>query len=398
MVWMLSIEYSAVLVRYGEIGIKSKQTRRRLVSMLVRHIKTALKEKDIPFERIRTEFGRIFIETNEAEKAAEAAAGVFGVVSTSPVVQVDSELDSILDTGLQVATSVIEEGDSFAIDAHRVGEHDFTSADIKVQLGKLVLDTLSNESVCVNLDNPDRLIYVEVRLHTSYIFTSTMQGLGGMPTGAQGKAICTISGGLDSPIAAYKVMRRGCIPVFLYLDNGTYSDVSCRKAAIEQARILSRYIYDYNVMMYIVSREKDLEQIVRHVPERRICLYCKRNLLRIAQEIGLREEADLIVMGDILGEQASQTSRNIRVIDSAICELPVLRPCIGEDKDTIQSLSRKLGTYEPAAQTKKCCTLPPKYPIIRPQVESIEEPEANLDMSVLEDEVENAEVLILRKI
>jgi len=394
---MSTVEYSTVLVRYGEIAIKSNQTRRRLVNMLVQQIETALNEKDIPFEKIRTEFGRIFIETNEAEKAAEAAAGVFGVVSTSPVVEADSRLDSILDTGLQVARSVIDEGSSFAIDAHRVGEHDFTSRDIKVQLGDLVLKAFSNKSVSVDLDSPNHLIYVEVRLHTAYIFTSTVQGLGGMPTGAQGKAVCTISGGLDSPIAAYKVMRRGCIPVFLFLDNGTYSDGTCRQAAIEQARILSQYIYDYEVKMYIVSRENDLEQVVQHVPERRICLYCKRNLLRIAQEIGFKEEADLIVMGDILGEQASQTSRNIRVIDNAICELPVLRPCIGEDKDTIQFLSRKLGTYEPAAQAKTCCTLPPRYPIIRPCVDSIEEPEANLDMSVLEDEVENAEVLILRK-
>ncbi|MBD3157978.1 MAG: hypothetical protein GF309_04255 [Candidatus Lokiarchaeota archaeon] len=394
---MSTVEYSTVLVRYGEIAIKSDQTRRRLVNMLVQHIKTALNEKDISFEKIRTEFGRVFIETNEAEKAAEAAAGVFGVVSTSPVVEADSRLDSILDAGLQVAKSVIDEGSSFAIDAHRVGEHDFTSRDIKVQLGDLVLNAFSTKSVSVDLDSPDHLIYVEVRLHTAYIFTSTIQGLGGMPTGAQGKAVCTISGGLDSPIAAYKVMRRGCIPVFLYLDNGTYSDVSCRKAAIQQARILSQYIYDFKVKMYIVSRERDLEEIVQHVPERRICLYCKRNLLRIAQKIGFKEEADLIVMGDILGEQASQTSRNIRVIDSAICELPVLRPCIGDDKDTIQAQSRKLGTHEPAAKTMTCCTLPPRYPIIRPPVDSIEEPEANLDMSVLDDEVENADVLILRK-
>ncbi|MFO7835353.1 MAG: tRNA uracil 4-sulfurtransferase ThiI [Candidatus Thorarchaeota archaeon] len=393
---ILSIEYSAVLVRYGEIGIKSRQTRHRLVNMLVRHLRSALREQGISFEQIRTEFGRIFIETEEADKAANASAGVFGVVSTSPVVVVNTDLDLILDVGLEVAKSVIDEDQSFAIDAHRVGEHDFTSMDIKIQLGDLVLQSFGDDSVSVDLDNPENLIYVEVRPDTAYIFTSTIEGLGGMPTGTQGKAICTISGGLDSPIAAYKVMRRGCIPVFLYLDNAGYSNSTCREAAIEQAKILSKYIYDYEVKMYIVQRERDLEQIVEKVPERMICVYCKRNMLRIAQMIGFEENADVIVTGDILGEQASQTSRNIRAIDSAICELPVLRPCIGEDKETIQELSRQLGTYEPAARAQTCCTLPPQYPIIKPHIDSIEEFDSTLDFTILKDEVRDSKVLNLR--
>ena len=123
-----------------------------------------------------------------------------------------------------------------------------------------------------------------------------------MPTGTQGKVVCTVSTGLDSPIAAYKVMKRGCIPVFVYFDNTPYCDSGCTDVAIRQTQVLADFIHGYEVKMYIVPHSPDLDEAKAHGPEKMTCIFCKRNMLRLAREIALKEDADAIVTGEI--EQA----------------------------------------------------------------------------------------------
>ncbi|UCE09228.1 MAG: tRNA 4-thiouridine(8) synthase ThiI [Candidatus Thorarchaeota archaeon] len=392
----MSREYSAVLVRFGEIGIKSDQTRKRMIRLLIQHIQAALTESGVNFSKVRSEYGRIFIETNDASAAAQEASRVFGVVSTSPVVTTSASLDSIIDEGTSLAKLKFEKKKSFAVGSRRVGTHDFSSQEIREKLGAHILKNLKELDLEVDLSSPDQSIYVEVRDENAYIFTETVKGVGGMPTGSQGKVVCMISSGLDSPVAAYKVMKRGCIPVFVHFDNSPYSDETNVELATKQAQHLAQFIYNHEVKLYIVPHGDDLTDVLTHAPRKMTCVFCRRNMYRLAREIALIEDADAIVTGEIIGEQASQTTRNLLAESSAVCDFPILRPCIGDDKVEVEHLGMEIGTYKFAHEAVSCCSLPPKHPTVHSQLEAIPEAESKMDFDVLKEEIAEAEVIILR--
>ncbi|MGQ4910668.1 MAG: tRNA uracil 4-sulfurtransferase ThiI [Candidatus Thorarchaeota archaeon] len=392
----MPVEYTAVLLRYGEIGIKSKQTRRRMTGLLVKHIRLALEEHNVPYSAIIDEWGRIFIETDQVMEAARVASQIFGIVSVSPVVVTSSDMDSILDVGEQLALAEFESGKSFAVRARRIGTHEFSSQDVRERLGERLFEGVPQLELTVDLKNPDQFIYVEVRDDKAYLFTRVIDGVGGMPTGTQGKVVCTVSTGLDSPIAAYKVMKRGCIPVFVYFDNSPYCDAVCTDIAIRQAQILANFIYGFDVKMYIVPHGPDLDDAMKHGPEKMTCIFCKRNMLRLAREVAMREGADAIVTGEIIGEQASQTTANLKVIDSVVTDLPVLRPLAGDDKVDITRLAQRIGTYQFADEGASCCTLAPQYPAIASTKEAALKAETDMDVSILKSEIDRARIVVLR--
>ncbi|MFW9803189.1 MAG: tRNA uracil 4-sulfurtransferase ThiI [Candidatus Thorarchaeota archaeon] len=392
----MSADYSEVLVRYGEIGIKSKQTRKRMEDLLIRHIKAALREAGVEFSRIRREYGRIFIVTEMTEEASTIAAKIFGVVSVSPAVAIQSDLDTILETGLGMARRIFVKNKSFAVGSRRVGTHNYSSQDIREKLGAAILSGLPELELTVNLTSPEQSIYVEVRDHSAYLFTDTIDGVGGMPTGSQGKVVCTLSSGLDSPIAAFKVMKRGCIPVFVNFDNTPYANDDCNAIVTEQAQLLANYIHNFEVKLYIVPHGEDLSEAEIHGPPKMTCIFCKRNMLRMARAIAIMEDADAIVTGEIIGEQASQTTMNLRAINTAVCDFPILRPCAGDDKSDIEALAQKIGTYKFAEEGLSCCTLAPKYPVTRGSSDEVEKAEENMTLDVLKKQVDQARIITLR--
>ncbi|MFX0055986.1 MAG: tRNA uracil 4-sulfurtransferase ThiI [Candidatus Hermodarchaeota archaeon] len=392
----MSPDYSEVLVRYGEIGIKSKQTRKRMEDLLIRHIKAALLEAGVEFTKIRREYGRIFIVTERTQEASIIAANIFGIVSVSPVVVIQSNLDTILETGLEMAGKTFAKSKSFAVGSRRVGTHDYSSQDIREKLGAAILTGLPELELAVDLTSPEQSIYVEVRNQRAYLFTDTIEGVGGMPTGSQGKVVCTLSSGLDSPIAAFKVMKRGCLPVFVNFDNTPYANNDCSATVTEQAQLLANYIHNFEVKLYIVPHGEDLSQAETHGPPKMTCIFCKRNMLRMAREIAIIEDADAIVTGEIIGEQASQTTTNLRAINTAVCDFPILRPCAGDDKSDIEALARKIGTYRFAEEGLSCCTLAPKYPVTRGKSDEVEKAEENMTLDVLKKQVDQARIITLR--
>lgn len=260
-----------------------------------------------------------------------------------------------------------------------------------------MITSLSDFELTVDLDTPEQILSVEVRKENAYLFVDTVEGVGGMPTGSQGKVVCTISSGLDSPVAAYKIMKRGCIPIFVNFDNSPHMEGECNDIAVRQAEVLAQYIYNYDVKMYVIPHGRDLTDILENTPEKMTCLFCKRNMLRLAREIAIAENADAIVTGEIIGEQASQTSRNLRVISDAVCDYPVLRPLVGDDKVDVEHLARKIGTYRFAREATSCCSLPPRYPSVEADPIRVKEAEENIDLSLLEDEVAQAHIIILRE-
>ena len=392
----MSPNCSGILLRHSGMRIESQQKRRPVIALLARHVRTALGEKNIPVTKVRTMNGQIFVETPESTAAARVASRVFGVVSASPVAATPADMHQILEVGLTMARDTFGKNLAFAVSVRQVDIDSLSSQDIGKKLSEHILEGLPELKLRVDSMTPDRTIIVEVIDDWAYLLTETMKGVGGMPTGFQGKVVCTISSGLDSPVAAYKVMKRGCIPVFVHFDNAPFSDESNRELAIRQAKHLAEYIYDNEVKMYIVPHGDDLVEVLRHAPRKMTCIFCRRNMYRLARQVAISEDADAIVTGEIIGEQASQTSRNLRAETGAVCDVLILRPCIGTDKVEIERQAMEIGTYDFAREAVSCCILPPKHPSVYAQLEDVLAAESKMDFDWVEAEFSRSEVLILR--
>ncbi len=199
-----------ILIRYSEIGLKGKQTRKNFLRILVRNIKKILDKNGIK-NIIKSERGRIFLETNEIKKSLDLISRIFGIKSYSPVSQTSSDIRSISEIVLKLAKSELKKNQSFALRVTRTGTHDFTSMDVAVKIGATVVKELGNK---VDLTNPDFEIFIDIRDKSSYIFKEKIQGPGGLPLGSQGKVV-TIIKTQDSLLAAWYLMKRGCQNDFL---------------------------------------------------------------------------------------------------------------------------------------------------------------------------------------
>ena len=204
-------------IRYGEVGVKSPKIRRKFEKKLMRNIKTGL---DCTFIN---DNGRIILITSEDDvKVRQVLSRVFGIVSYSPVYDTKTDKKEITTLVNKKITELIEEGkfipenETFAVKCRRVGVHDFSSQEMAAFIGSVVID-LTNARV--NLSCPDLTLYVEVRDDKTFIYTEKIKGLGGLPVGTQGKVICLISGGIDSPVAAFQMLKRGCSITLLHCDN-----------------------------------------------------------------------------------------------------------------------------------------------------------------------------------
>jgi thiamine biosynthesis protein ThiI len=191
-------------------------------------------------------------------------------------------------------------------------------------------------------------------------------------------------------------MKRGTIPVFVYYDNTPHSAERCTEVAIRQAQLLANFIHGHEVKLYIVSHWPDLEEAINTGATKMTCIFCKRNMMRMAREIARIEKADAIVTGEIIGEQASQTTANLRVLDEAVMDFPILRPLAGDDKVDIERLAQEIGTYQFAREGLECCDLAPRYPALAAKVEDIYCAEEKMDLSILEKQVEKAQIIVLR--
>jgi thiamine biosynthesis protein ThiI len=208
----------------------------------------------------------------------------------------------------------------------------------------------------VDLDEPDLEIFVEARKNRAFIFTEVVKGVGGLPLGSQGKMLVLISGGIDSPVAAWMIMKRGCPVTLLHFDSRPYAD------AIEQcmrsAQALADWTAGRKIDFITIPISRGIEKIASHYPKA-TCVLCRRLMYRIASEVMEMQGCQGIVTGYSMGQVASQTAENILAEQAAVC-VPVFHPLISLDKTEIVDLARKIGTYEICAETKSCTAVPGK--------------------------------------
>ena len=374
-----------VIVRYGELALKSPGVRNWYEKILVKNIAAMLDSRGIPYSQIRREWGRIFIESTDA-RAAGAAADVFGIVSTSPAVTAaEPTLESAASVCAALAQDLVREGESFAIRARRSGNHPFSSADIGKTCGDAVWSALEKKGKHpgVNLSSPDKEIFVEMRQNLAYVYLETFKGVGGLPLGTQGSMVVLMSGGLDSPVAAWLMMKRGVMIIPVYCNNSPYAENAARERAFDCIRQLQKWAPEHQFTTYEIPHGPNLQSFIDICNRKNTCLLCKRMMYREAYEVMKKEGASGVITGSSLGQVASQTAANMyaEIYELAI---PIYHPLIAFDKTEIMDIARKIGTYDISSRPAGTCAAVPEHPEVK----------ANYDLIMLEEKKMDIETMV----
>ena len=391
----MPVKFDTVIVRFGgEIGIKSEWTRKSYENLILKNIKKALTFHNINLEEFSRRSGRIYIKTKAPIEISEKLVKVFGISSVSPAIETTSNLEDIEEKSLELAKEKLGENAKFAVRCRRIGSHPYTSMDVCRRVGQIILDELATRKLKVDLENPDVEIQIEIREDKAYVYSEVLHGPGGFPLGSQPKLVCLLSGGIDSPVACWLVMKRGAPIIPIYFDNYPFTDETTLKRAVKVAEKLAEWAIGYPMKLYIVPHGPNLIEIREKCPERLTCILCKRMMYRMAEEIARKEKAEGIVTGESIGEQASQTLWNLKVLDEAAKQYPVYRPLIGFDKVETERIAKKIGTYEISIQKAKGCEAVPKRPATRASLKNVIKAEKALDIeSMVRSSIKNAKIL-----
>jgi thiamine biosynthesis protein ThiI len=366
------------MIHYNEIGLKGKNQPlflRRLEANLLRATAGA------GVRRVEERSGRmVLILTREVDWAVirERLRSVFGIANFALAERVEPDM-----AVLKAALGKTLEGRSFrsfkVATRRAYKQFPLNSEEVNRELGAFVQ---GQTRAAVDLERPDLTIHVEVLPRDIYFSCGREAGPGGLPLGVSGRVVCLLSGGIDSPVAAHRLMKRGCQVVFVHFHGGPYLDGTSRSKAMELARVLTRF--QYQSRLYVVPFGEIQREVVVGAPAPlRIVLY-RRLMGRIAEQIAHREYAKALVTGESLGQVASQTLDNLAVIEEAV-GMPLLRPLIGSDKEEIVQQARALGTYEISIiPDQDCCRLfVPQHPATISSLEEVRAAEANLSVEKL---------------
>jgi len=354
-----------VLLRYGEIALKGKN-RAFFYRKLRRNLRQCLKANGIRGE-VWQEGQRIYLETEQVGEAIEAVQRVFGIVSLSPVQVVPAEMDAMAEEALAVAQRAgLDASRTFRVSVRRADKSfPLISPEIERQIGGAIVEATGAR---VDLSKAAQVtVGIEIHPGQALVFGEVIPGPGGLPLDSQGRVVSLISSGIDSPVASWLMMKRGCSVIPLH-----FSTSAAQTQQVEDIlRALNRHAYGRELKPVILSHHEvlapTLAKLREHRGERWTCLFCKRIMMTKAAEIAEDMGANAIVTGDSLGQVASQTLSNLEVISYGI-QKPILRPLIGMDKTEIMELARRIGTYEPSITDAHSCPFLPDRPLTKASV------------------------------
>ncbi|MBI3000766.1 MAG: tRNA 4-thiouridine(8) synthase ThiI [Deltaproteobacteria bacterium] len=366
-----------------------KGNRPYFVEMLKRNLATSV--RGLGVKEIKSLPGRLlirFAETSDLGEVSERLRRVFGVANFSFVERIDPDLKLIGDSILEFLNG--RQFASFRIETKR-GDKNFpiTSPEINREVGARVKQ---KSGARVDLKHAELTVSIEILPRDAFFGVDKIAGAGGLPVGVSGRAVSLISGGIDSPVAAYRMMRRGCRLIFVHFHSVPYLDKTSQEKTQELVKLLTRY--QFASRLYLVPFGEIQREIVASVLRPlRVVLY-RRMMMRIAEAIARKEKAGALVTGESLAQVASQTLPNLAVIEEA-ANLPILRPLVGMDKQEIVEEAQQLGTFETSIiPDQDCCQLfVPRHPATKARLSDVEEAEALLNIPALtEFGVEKAEV------
>jgi thiamine biosynthesis protein ThiI len=379
-----------LVVHYHELGLK-KGNRDYFENRLCQNLRATL--ADCGCGEVRRISGRILVTLKPDSNVPEVTRRMAHVPGVSHFSEAWKSILSM--EAMEANAWTLVQGrqfGTFRVDTRR-GDKTFahTSVDINRRVGAYIQQRCGKR---VDLSKAELTCSIEVVENAAYIYLDRRPGLGGLPASTSGKVVLLLSGGLDSPVAAWKMIKRGCTAILVHFHSFPYTTKESQEKARQLALLLSQY--QLRARLYLVPFAEIQKQIMVETPaDTRVILY-RRYMMRLAEKIAWRERARVLVTGDSVGQVASQTIENIDVISRAVA-MPILRPLIGDDKNEIVDIARRIGTYDISIQPDQdCCSLfVPKHPETRARVEQIEEIEARLQVSdLLKQALRSAEVLL----
>ena len=366
-----------ILLKYGELILKGAN-RRYFEDLLMKRVKERL--KPIGSFSVRYMQSTVYIvpeDESTTDRAFSELMTVFGVASLCIAYRAEKNLDSMLQTVREKIIPELGGIKRFRADAKRSDKKfALTSPEIAGEIGAQVLSI--RHDLKVDLYDPEVVIMAEVRDDGAYIHAGREKGAGGMPYGSSGRALLMLSGGIDSPVAGYMMARRGALIESLHFESYPYTSERAREKVMRLASLLCRYT-DYMRVNVVSLTDLQLE-IKDKCREEYFTILLRRFMIRIANIVARERSCGALVTGESLAQVASQTMAALAVTDS-VAEVPILRPCIGMDKDDIVVLSRKINTFDTSILPyEDCCTVfTPRHPKLKPELDKVLEEEAKLD-------------------
>lgn len=387
-----------LIVRCGEVALKGMNKpyfERMLSERIGKRLKAAGFSADV-----RRHEGLIFVRYSKdinTESIAREISKVFGVASISPAVSAESNLDDIGRVAVEFMNGLIEERGvkTFKVEAKRADKSfPIESPEIARIIGAKIL--VGCKVLKVDVHNPDVRIFVDLRHDGSFVFADKILGFGGLPLGTNGKGLVLLSGGIDSPVAAWMMAKRGMLIEAVHFHSYPYTSPRAQQKVEELAKIVASYCGIFK--MHVVNLLPVQEEIVKNCPEAETTIHVRRFMMRIAERIAKECNAMMLITGENLGQVASQTAEALVVTDASV-SLPVMRPLIAMDKIDIMDKAKEIGTFETSIEPyEDCCTVfLPKHPTTKPKLSKIEESESKLDVSALiEKALETREIIEIK--
>ena len=381
-----------VLIKLGEMVLKGLN-RRTFEDVLIKNIKYRLRGLG-KFE-IKIAQSTVYInplsEDTDLDDVCERIGEVFGIVTFSRACVCEKDLDDILQKAAVYCKDYLEDAKTFKVESKRSDKRfPYKSPEISAQVGGKILSTLPH--LRVNVKEPDVTVTVEVRDFGAYIRCATIRGQGGMPVGTSGLATVLISGGIDSPVAAYMMAKRGLKLNAVHFESPPYTSERAKLKVEKLLKIVSRYAG--SIEMHTVPLTKVQEAMRDRCPEELFTVLLRRVMMKIASRISDETKSGALITGESLGQVASQTMSALNCTDAA-AEKVVFRPLIGMDKQEIINISRRIGAFETSIEPyEDCCTIfTPKHPRTKPILRFVEqaEREAQLD-ELIEEAIANTAV------
>ncbi|MFQ5639875.1 MAG: tRNA uracil 4-sulfurtransferase ThiI [bacterium] len=382
---------SCVVVHYGEIALKGKN-RLFFERKLIRNIKKAL--KSLPVAGIERLWGRFVIhlaKNSEVQAIVAALEKVFGIAHYSLGFAIPKEITAIKETAWSLLEK--ENFDSFKIETRRAQkEFPLNSVEINREVGAFIQEKCGKR---VNLSKPDATCFIEIAGPYALLYSKKLPGLRGLPVGVSEKAVSLISSGIDSPVASYFMLKRGVNLVYAHFHSQPYTSRVSQDNTERLIKVLTQY--QFRAKVYFLPFIHIQKEIMAKAPAALRVLLYRRYMVRLSERIAAKEKATALVTGENVGQVASQTLSNIRVV-SEVTPLPILRPLAGFDKEEIITLAKKIGTFSISTEPyEDCCTLfVPKSPETKARPVDLVKAEKLLAMEeLLENTLDQAEVVLL---
>ncbi|CNH56703.1 thiamine biosynthesis protein ThiI [Streptococcus agalactiae] len=374
------MQYSEIMIRYGELSTK-KKNRMRFINKLknnMEHVLSIYPDVSVKTDRDR---GHVYLNGTDYHEVAESLKEIFGIQAFSPSFKVEKNVDTLVKAVQEIMTSVYKDGMTFKITAKR-SDHSFEldSRALNHTLGDAVFSVLPN--IKAQMKQPDINLKVEIRDEAAYISYEDIRGAGGLPVGTSGKGMLMLSGGIDSPVAGYLALKRGVDIEAVHFSSPPYTSPGALKKAHDLTRKLTKF--GGNIQFIEVPFTEIQEEIKAKAPEAYLMTLTRRFMMRITDRIREDRNGLVIINGESLGQVASQTLESMQAIN-AVTATPIIRPVVTMDKLEIIDIAQKIDTFDISIQPfEDCCTIfAPDRPKTNPKIKNTEQYEKRMDVEGL---------------